>query len=265
MSEDKERPYLSVVIPAYNEAERIPRTLVAIDAYLSNVPYSYEILAVNDGSTDNTGDVVRKMAADIKNLILIDNKENKGKGGATRQGMLAARGMLRLFMDADNSTNIDHFERMIPYLAGGEGISAEGQGGYDVVIGSRAAPGAHLDPPQRILKQILGKGSNLIIQATNVPGIWDTQCGFKAFTADAAERIFSQSRVTGWGFDIELLALARELSYKIKEIPVHWVNDLGSHVKPSAYLKVFVEDVKIRWWIWTNAYGLRNKVSSQTP
>ena len=94
---------------------------------------------------------------------------------------------------------------------------------------------------------------------TNVPGIWDTQCGFKAFTAEAAEAIFGLSRDRGWGFDIELLALARELKYKIKEVPVHWVNDLGSHVKMSAYLKVFVEDVRIRWWIWTNAYGIRKR------
>ena len=245
MSEDK-AIYLSVVIPAYNEAERIPKTLVAIDAYLSRVSYPYEILVVNDGSKDNTAEVVEKMAKDIKGLILIDNKENKGKGGVTRQGMLAAHGAYRLFTDADNSTSVDHFEKMMPLF----------EDGCDVVIGSRAVKGARLDPPEPFYKQILGKAGNLVIQLVNVPGIWDTQCGFKAFTAVAAEKVFSLSRVFGWGFDIEILALARIFGYKIREIPVHWVNDAASHVTLAAYLKVFVENVKIRWWIWTNKYGI---------
>jgi glycosyltransferase involved in cell wall biosynthesis len=258
MPEDKERPYLSVVIPSFNEAERLPNTLIAIDAYLSKVPYAYEIFVVNDGSKDNTAEIVRKMSIDIKNLALIDNEENKGKGAAVREGMLAARGKFRLFMDADNSTGIDHFEKMIPRFADGAGFSSEGgERGYDVVIGSRAVPGARLDPPQPAVKRILGKGSNLIIQITNIPGIWDTQCGFKAFTSLAAETIFSLSRIDGWGFDIELLALARALHYQTDEIPVYWVNDPGSRVRLSSYLKVLAEDVKIRWWLWTNAYGLR--------
>ncbi len=264
------KPFLSVIIPAYNEAERLPLTLVDMDKRLSGAKYSYEILVVNDGSTDNTAEIVQKIAPAIKNLKLIDNKENQGKGGVVKQGMLLAKGEYRLFTDADNSTTIDHFEKMLPYFksslrAGSRMNTNEGASRdtkvhekYDVVIGSRAVRGSKLEPPQPFYRQLLGKLSNIIIQLTNVPGIWDTQCGFKAFTAEAAEKIFSVSKVNGWGFDIEALALARHFGYRIKEIPVHWVNDAKSHVKLSAYLKTFVEDIKIRWWIISGAYGRSN-------
>lgn len=239
-----EKPLLSVIIPAYNEAERLPHTLLDIDKRLEGKEYSYEILVLNDGSRDATADVVRRMAKTVKNLNLVDNIENQGKGGVVKQGMLLARGKYRLFTDADNSTTIDHFEKMLPYF----------EEGYHVVIGSRAMKGSTLHPSQPFYRQILGKVSNLIIQATNVPGIWDTQCGFKAVTEEAAEAIFNRTKVTGWGFDIEMLALARTLGYRIKEVPVNWVNDTASHVKLSAYLKTFVENAKIRWWLMTGSY-----------
>lgn len=238
------QPFLSVIIPAYNEAERIPLTLVDIDKHLSGAEYSYEILVVNDGSRDKTAEVVRNMEKMIKNLKLIDNDVNKGKGGVVRQGMLVARGKIRLFTDADNSTSISHFDSMIPYF----------KEGYEVVICDRALKGSRLDPPQPLYRQIPGKLGNLLIQVLLLPGIRDTQCGFKAFTDEAAEKIFSLSRVTGWGFDVEVLALAKKFGYKIKEIPVHWVNDLRSKVPASAYLKTLAETIKIRWWLWTGQY-----------
>ncbi|MBI4085154.1 MAG: glycosyltransferase family 2 protein [Candidatus Liptonbacteria bacterium] len=244
------KPFLSIIIPAYNEEERLPLTLVDMDKRLSRVKYSYEILVVNDGSTDNTAGVVEKMSPAIKNLKLIDNRTNQGKGGVVKQGMLLAKGEYRLFTDADNSTSIDHFDKMLPYLQGGNGNEK-----FDVVIGSRAVKGSRLDPPQPFYRQLLGKLSNLIIQAVNVPGIWDTQCGFKVFTEESAERIFGASKVNGWGFDIEALALARHFGYRIKEMPVHWVNNAESRVKFSAYLKTFAENVKIRWWIIMDAYN----------
>ena len=240
-----EKPFLSVIIPAYNEAERLPHTLLDVDKRLSEKSYSYEILVLNDGSHDRTADIVRRMAKTIKNLNLVDNVENQGKGGVVKQGMLIARGKYRLFMDADNSTSVDQFDQMIPFF----------EQGYGVVIGSRAVAGSVLEPSQPWYRRILGKGSNLIIQAVNLPGIWDTQCGFKAVTEEAAEAIFNSARITGWGFDIELLALANALGYKIKEMPIHWVNDTASHVKLSAYLKVFAENTKIRWWFLTGSYG----------
>ena len=238
-------PFLSVVIPAYNEAERIPLTLLDIDKKLSTVSFPYEIIVVNDGSTDKTAEVVEKMAKTIPHLTLVDNAKNQGKGGVVRDGMRAAKGKYRIFTDADNSTSIDQFEPMLPFF----------KDGYDVVIGSRAVKGAHLEPPQPFYRRLLGRMSNLVIQLVNVPGIWDTQCGFKAFTAEAADAIFAKTRVNGWGFDIEVLALARSLGYRIKEMPVRWVNDAASHVKMSAYLKVFVENVRIRWWLITGVYG----------
>lgn len=239
------KPYLSIIIPAYNEAERIPATLLDIDKRLAKASYSYEIFAVNDGSKDNTAEVVQNMTKVVKNLKLIDNDENKGKGGVVRQGMLLANGAIRLFTDADNSTSIDQFDRMIPFF----------KEGYEVVIGSRAIKGAKLDPPQPIYRQIPGKVGNLIIQALVLPGLWDTQCGFKAFTEEAAKKVFEPSRIAGWGFDVEILSLAKKMGYKIKEVPVHWVNDTRSQVKASAYLKVLWETLTIRLWLWTGKYN----------
>lgn len=243
---NQSEPYLSIVIPAYNEAKRIPLTLVDIDKHLSNADYPYEILVVNDGSKDNTAEVVRKMVPTIRSLVLIDNEKNKGKGGVVRQGMLAARGKIRLFMDADNATTIDHFEKMRPYFSEK----------YDVVIGSRAVKGSTQDPPEPLIRQIAGKVGNLQIQIVNLPGVWDSQCGFKAFSAPAAQKIFSLSRIDGFALDIEILALARHFGFKIKEIPVHWVDHAtGSTVHLKDYLKVFLENLKIRWWILTGVYG----------
>lgn len=244
------QPYLSIIIPAYNEAERIPKTLLDMDKRLEHAEYSYEILVVNDGSTDNTAEIVRNMVKVIRNLKLIDLKDNSGKGGTVRQGMLLASGKIRLFTDADNSTSIDQFNNMMPFF----------KEGYDIVIGSRAIKGAKLDPAEPIYKQIPGKLGNLFIQALLLPGIWDTQCGFKAFTDETAIKIFEISKITGWGFDVEILSLAKHEGRKIKEIPVHWVNDLRSHVGLSAYLKVLAETIKIRLWLWRGQYETKTTI-----
>src|SRR5580698_1135456 len=132
------QPYLSIIVPAYNEAERIPQALLAMDKQLAAAPYSYEIFVVNDGSSDNTAEVVRNMTKLVRNLKLIDLRENGGKGAAVRQGMLLSSGAIRIFTDADNSTSIDQFAAMMPFF----------KEGYDVVIGSRAVHGARLDPPE---------------------------------------------------------------------------------------------------------------------
>ena len=241
------QPYLSIIIPAYNEAERIPATLIDMDKRLSGVEYSYEILVVNDGSRDNTATVVKSMAKMVKNLKLIDLKENTGKGGAVKQGMLLAAGHIRLFTDADNSTSIDQFEKMIPLF----------KEGYGVVIGSRALKGAQLDPPEPFYRQVIGKTLNFLVQLFLLPGIWDTQCGFKAYTDEAAEKIFTISKTVGWGFDVETLALAKRLGFRIKEIPVHWVNDTRSHVKFSGGLQFLAETGTIRWRLWRDGYHLK--------
>jgi len=237
--------FLSVIIPCYNGAEVLPKTLIAVDKFLSTKEYPYEILVINDGSRDRTAEVAVNMTAAIKNLKVVNNPTNQGKGGVVKQGMLVSRGAYRLFMDDDNSTSIEHVDLMLPCF----------EQGYQVVIGSRAAKGARLEPAEPFYRQLLGKAGNLLIQLTNVPGIWDTQCGFKAFTAEAAERIFPHLKINRWGFDIEVLTLARKLGYRVKEVPVRWVNNPNSRVSLSAYLQVFVENFKIRWWLWTGAYG----------
>jgi glycosyltransferase involved in cell wall biosynthesis len=243
------QPYLSIIIPAYNEAERIPATLLDIDKRLEGAPYSYEIVVVNDGSKDNTAAIVRNMQKVVRNLKLIHLTENGGKGAAVRQGMLLSAGTLRLFMDADNSTSIDQFEKMMPLF----------KEGYDVVIGSRAIAGAKLDPPEPWYRGVAGKLGNLFIQMLLLPGIWDTQCGFKAFTKEAAESVFKGAKTFGWGFDIEVLTLAHKMGYRIKEIPVRWSNDTRSHLRFSAYLQVLWETVTIRWRFSRGRYPIDRK------
>lgn len=238
------RPFLSVIIPAYNEAERITATLVDIDRILSAKKYSYEILVMNDGSKDATGATVRALEGRIKNLHLVDNAHNQGKGGVVKQGMLRAKGEYRLFMDADNSTSVDQFDHMVPLF----------EQGYAVVIGSRAMKGSLLQPPEPWYRQLPGKMGNIVIQLLLAPGIWDTQCGFKGYRADAAEKIFGATRIMRWGFDAETIALAKRFGFRIKEIPVRWVNDIRSHVGLKAYLQVLIETITIRWWLWTGKY-----------
>lgn len=233
-------PYLSVIIPAYSEAGRIEETLKAVSYHLERQSYSYEIVVVLDGPKDNTAEIVKNLIPKIPHLRMIDRKENKGKGYTVREGMLAAKGEIRLFTDADNSTDISYFEKMRPLF----------KQGYAVVISTRDpkdAASASQAVPQPWHKRLMGNLGNLYIQILAVPGIWDTQNGFKAFTAEAAEKIFSIAKIDRWAFDVEALALARKFGYKIGIIPIHWINDPRSHVKLSGYLKVLLDVMKIRW------------------
>jgi len=231
--------YLSVVIPAYNEAERLPKTLRRFNGYFLAQAYSYEILVVNDGSRDDTGAVAKKMTGEIRNLRFIDRKRNMGKGYSVREGMLATYGKIRLFADADNATDIAHFDKMRAFF----------DSGYDVVICSRDpkdAAGAKQAVAQAWWKRALGNAGNLYIQWMAVPGIWDTQCGFKAFRDFAAEKIFSAAQTNRWAFDVEALALAKHFGYKIGIIPANWINDPRSTVKFTAYFRTLWEVFKIR-------------------
>jgi len=230
------KPFLSVIIPAYNEANRLPRTLENVRDYLSQTDYAAEIIVVDDYSSDGTPEIVRVFAQKMRNLHLIgDGGKNRGKGWVVRRGMLCARGELRLFMDADYATSIDQIENMLPFF----------KKGYDVVIGSRTIKGAKLDPPQSWYKRILGKSGNIFIQTLLLPGTWDTQCGFKCFSEEAAEIIFRNAQSNGWGFDVEALALATKYGFKIKEVPVIWKNHPHSKVKRGDYFKTLGEVVEI--------------------
>ncbi len=243
--------YLSVIIPAYNEEKTISATLLAVDQYLQKQNFEYEILVVSDGSTDKTAQIVEEFKKSLANLKLIDNKVNHGKGWVVRQAMLAALGQVRLFMDADNATTIDHFDKMKPYF----------DNGSQVVIGSRDTKdvkGAKQAVPQPWLKQQLGNLGNILIQIFAVWGVWDTQCGFKAFSSQAAQNIFSRSKIDRWGFDIEALALARKLRYKIAIVPVYWVNNPNSRVHLKGYLMTFKELFQIWWWLVMDVYKIKN-------
>lgn len=242
--------YLSVIIPAYNEAERIASTLKRLHEYLAGSSFKYEILVVVDGPTDTTLDVLNRTAAGILHLKILHRPANRGKGHSVKEGMLKAGGRMRLFTDADNSTDIAHFEKMRPLL----------EDGYDIVIASRHArdvANAKQVVSQPCYKRAIGQSGNLIVQALAVPGIWDTQCGFKAFRAEAAERIFSQTRIEGWGFDIEVLALAHALNYKIGIVPAQWINDSRSHFRFFDYLTILSDTLKVRYNLSFGKYDLR--------
>lgn len=232
--------YLSVVVPAFNEAARLPQTLRRLQEYLAAQSFTYEILVVLDGPRDHTRKVLRGVASEIKNLIVLDRVQNRGKGYAVREGMLRAAGHIRLFTDADNSTDISHFDAMRRYF----------DEGYDVVICSRNpkdAPGAKQLVTQKWHKRLLGNLGNLFVQFLAVRGIWDTQCGFKAFRGPAAEKIFSRAVIDGWGFDIEALALTRALGYRLAIVPALWINHPKSHITWSSYFSALAEAIRVRW------------------
>jgi len=230
--------YLSVIIPAYNEEKRLPKTLQSIDGYLSRQPYDYEILVVNDGSKDRTVEVAKSLIPQIKNLKVTGYNINQGKGYAVRFGMLEAKGDYRIFTDADNSTSIDQIEKMPPYF----------KQGFNIVIGSRDIKGAILDPPQPWLRHILlGEGFKLYRKLIlDLWGIEDTQCGFKCFSKKAAEEIFPKCQISRFAFDPEILLIAQKLGYKMKEIPIYWKNDLQSKVKFKSIIKMALDLIKIK-------------------
>ena len=230
--------YLSVIIPTYNEEKRLTGTLQSINDYFSRQSYDYEILVVDNGSTDKTAQIVRNLAGQIKGLKLIEGSASRGKGFAVKKGMLMAKGDFRIFTDADNSTSIDQIEKMWP----------EFKKGYDVVIGSRDVEGAVLDPPQPWIRdKILGKGFKLYRKI--ILGLWgiqDTQCGFKCFTKKATEEIFPRCKIIHFAFDAEVLIIGKSLGYKIKEIPVYWKNDPESKVNFKSIIKMAIDLIKIR-------------------
>jgi glycosyltransferase involved in cell wall biosynthesis len=243
---------LSVVVPAYNEAERITPTLRATSAWLEQQArahgWKYEILVVNDGSRDATSEVVNELARELPNVFLIDSFPNRGKGHVVRLGMMTARGAIRLFMDADNSTPIEELPALIRAL----------EQGAQVAIGSRRAPGARTAVLPPWYRRAWSRVANQVVRAGLLNGIDDTQCGFKAFTADAAETCFSLARFTGWGFDLEILALARRLGYVIAEVPVLWSDDARSKINPiEDAIRVTREFLAIRRAFRRNDYGLK--------
>lgn len=238
---------ISLVIPAYNEEKTIKDTLLEVGGYFSKQDYSYEIIVVNDGSVDKTSKIVSSLKTRIPNLKFLDNKINKGKGFAVKQGMLSATGDFLLFMDADNAIKINHLDKFLKYIKD-----------FDLVIGSIELPGAtkisKYKGMSNIYRRVLGKLSKYLIRVLTIWEIHDTQRAFKLFKKDVAKEIFSRQTINGWGFDIELLMIAKKLNYKIKELPVTWINPTG-RANLSAYIKTLKELFLIKKNFLLNKYN----------
>jgi dolichyl-phosphate beta-glucosyltransferase len=241
------RPQLSVVIPAFNEAARLPRTLARVRAYLDARAQPYELLVVDDGSSDDTARVVRDVGAPV---ALLSYAPNRGKGHAVRTGMLAASGERRLMTDADLSTPIEELAR----------LEAELARGFDVVIGSRAVAGARIEVHQPLYREAMGRLFNRLVQALLLPGLHDTQCGFKLWSARAAEAAFRACRLDGFSFDVESLFVARRRGLRIAELPVVWRNDAASRVGAFGGAFAFLDLVRIRAAAARGRYGAAGAV-----
>ena len=234
----QKRPALSIVIPAYNEERRLGPSLDAVAAYLGRRGLDGEVLVVDDGSTDGTAALVRARQAGFPGLALLSLGSNQGKGAAVRAGVLAAGAPRILFTDADLSTPMDE----LPALEAALGQGAE------IAVGSRALDRARVSVHQPFYREAGGRVFNAVVQLLSVPGIQDTQCGFRLFTAEAGRRLFAAQRVPRFGFDVELLYLARKAGYRIAEVPVRWVNSPESKVRPVRDgARAFLDLGLIRW------------------
>lgn len=220
MNEFRSSIRLTIVIPAYNEGRRLPATLTALHDFLRLQPYSSEVLVVENGSTDDTAQIVERFAPSLPGLRLLQLSE-RGKGRAVQAGVLEARGEIILLCDADLSMPVTEIPRFLQTM----------ESGCDVVVGSREGAGAiRYGEPRR--RHIMGRVFNLIVQLLAVPSLDDTQCGFKAFSAAPARELFRRQTLTGWAFDVEILYLARKLEYRIRELPIEWHYNNDSRVRP---------------------------------
>ena len=242
----EEQPYLSVVIPAYNEASRLPSTIDKVMAYLAGQDYPYEVLVVDDGSTDATPRLAEQGAKKHQYLRVVRNP-HRGKGFAVRTGMLQAKGKYILYSDADLSAPIEEVEKLLPYL----------EKKYHIAIGSREGVGsARYDEPQ--YRHLMGRVFNTLVRLMALPQFRDTQCGFKAFRKDTAHILFRNLHLYGdkagdvkgamvTGFDVEVLYLALKWGYKIKEVPVSWYYSKSANVSPiKDAFRMFRDITKVR-------------------
>ena len=216
-----EAPGLSIVIPAYNEARRLPGTLPRVVEYAGRLDEPVEIIVVDDGSADATADVATAVARECDVVTVLRSDHNRGKGAAVRRGMLAARLDHVLFSDVDLSTPIEEAAKLRAVLASGA----------DVAIGSRRVTGSDVQVHQPWLREVAGRTFSGLVSLVLLPGIRDSQCGFKAFRRSAARELFRRQRLNGFGFDAEVLWLARRLGYRVAEIPIVWRDDQRSHVR----------------------------------
>jgi len=238
---------ISIVIPAYNEEQRIESTIRSIDAFMAGSALSYEILVVDDGSADDTVGLVRRLGEELSQVACIATRPNRGKGHAVRVGMLAARGAVRLMCDADGSIPAEEIPTVVNPIRLGE---------TDIAIGSRYSDGASFARRQPWYRRAWSRLANRVVQRTLVGGIRDTQCGFKAFTAEAAGEVFTRTLIDGWAFDLEALALARRMGLVVTEHGVSWSDDPRSKINPIRdAIKVVRELLVIRANLRAGVYG----------
>jgi dolichyl-phosphate beta-glucosyltransferase len=250
-----DRPYISLVVPAYNEQGRLPATLDKMRTFLTRQSFSYEVLIVDDGSADGTAAIVEDTIPSFPGLRLL-REPHRGKGHAVRQGMLAALGSFVMFCDADFSMPVEEVVHF-PEAMGN---------GYQIAIASREVRGAKRigEPPHR---HLMGRVFNLIVRILAVPGLQDTQCGFKCFTQEAAQEIFGRQVIDGFGFDVEVLYIARKMHLGITEVPISWYYSPSSRVDPIRDTVRMVRDVfevrsNDRRGVYAAAAGSKDPVAS---
>lgn len=219
-------PDISIIIPAYNEREVIGKCLDRVIGYFSKIGQSFEVIVVDDGSKDGTAEIVNKKMKEYSTVRMLQNGVNRGKGFSVRYGALSARGEWILFLDADLSTAPEEFEKF-----------REAMKNNDIVIGSRAAPGAELIVRQPILRELAGRFFNKIIRMYLGLPFYDTQCGFKCFNKKT-KILFERQKLEGWVFDVELLYLAKKFGFSAAEVPITWINDPTSTVKSGDFFKI---------------------------
>jgi len=240
-------PRYSIVIPAYNEAKRLGSTLERVLNYVTSQQWDAEVIVVNDGSRDATPELVREAAERCRFLRLIENPGNRGKGYSVRNGMLNATGELLLFSDADLSSPIEEASKLFTAI----------QNGADIAIGSRWIRPETQTKRQSHLRQLYGRAFNIALRILLGLKQKDTQCGFKAFTRNAALKIFPLQHIERWGFDPEILFLARRFAFRVDEVPVAWADVGGTRISPLRDgLRMIGEVLRIRWSAISGRYGV---------
>lgn len=243
---------LSIIIPAYNEERRIGETLQAILAYLAQQPYSVEIIVVDDGSEDGTVEVVSPFCGQYPRVQVLRNGRNRGKGFSVRRGFLHAQGTHLIFSDADLSTPIEELEKLLAAL----------HAPCEIAIGSRALPDSCIEVHQPWYRENMGRLFNLLVQTLVMSGIRDTQCGFKCFTREAGREIARRMTRERFGFDVEMLYLARRLGYRVREIPVVWRNSPQTRVHALRDSASMIWDLLcIRWNQLSGRYDRRARMT----
>jgi glycosyltransferase involved in cell wall biosynthesis len=242
--------HLSVIIPAFNEEQRIAATVGAVNSYLDRLPYESEIVVVDDGSFDGTKDIIRAFMGAFPRINLIEGVCNRGKGWAVRQGMMKARGAFRVFVDADNSVGIDEWPKCELLM----------QAGAHVVVGSRTANEAAILVPQPPLRRFLGAVFRKLVRTLFELPVGDTQVGFKAFSAQAANEIFSRVETERWVFDVEVLMIARLIGYPILEVPVRWTNNPQTRMSALQMVRAAFDLVELGCRM--TVYGQRQRPSA---